>query len=542
MKVKVSRSELRADRAGNKLIEKTLSSQQPPVGQIGAPPVNVITQGLNAKVVKYVERMLKLAGFNPGVVDNKFSANTTAALKAFQKSVGLPETGSLDKSTFNRLRRVQTRIRENGFSGIYSTGQKSGGIKKLEQRLNKLGYATKADGIYDAQTAQAMKAFRADQKNLNDNAGYAGQKAQKVLKQEADALSHPSYRGRARRTKDRLRLNAATDKAVKEATDEQGEKGIGVGAKGRAVKNIQGHLLAAGFDPKNTGGNFDERTAAALKAFQRRNGLKPTGLVNAQTWKKLKGSVALVKPGSNGPAQALYEKSATVKRTEKLMKKLGFNPGKVDGIFDRRMLKSVKKMQKSLGLKVDGTIGANDIKKMKQAAKGVTLGQLRKIMPSLPLSKARQYLPLLNRAMAEGKINTVKRKAAFLAQLAHESVQLRYFEEIASGAAYEGRRDLGNVRPGDGRRYKGRGPIQLTGRANYRAAGRALRLPLEKNPRLASRPDVGFRIAVWFWSSRGLNGLADKGAFTEITRRINGGYNGLSARRQYYARALRALR
>jgi predicted chitinase len=174
--------------------------------------------------------------------------------------------------------------------------------------------------------------------------------------------------------------------------------------------------------------------------------------------------------------------------------------------------------------------------------KGVTSAQLRQIMPGLSQAKADQYLPHINRAMAEAGINTPQRQAAFLAQLGHESGGLRYMEEIASGAAYEGRRDLGNTQPGDGTRYKGRGPIQLTGRANYRAAGKALGLDLEGNPRQAASPEVGFRTAAWFWNSRNLNSLADKGDFRGITKRVNGGYNGLADREAYYRRALNALR
>jgi putative chitinase len=143
--------------------------------------------------------------------------------------------------------------------------------------------------------------------------------------------------------------------------------------------------------------------------------------------------------------------------------------------------------------------------------------------------------------MAEASINNRMRQAAFIAQLAHESGELRYFEEIASGAQYEGRTDLGNTQPGDGRRYKGRGPIQLTGRSNYRAAGAALGIDLERYPERAADLDVGFRVAAWFWTSRGLNGLADAGDFRGITKRINGGYNGLSAREAYYHRALSVL-
>ncbi|MCY1077094.1 glycoside hydrolase family 19 protein [Archangium lansingense] len=89
--------------------------------------------------------------------------------------------------------------------------------------------------------------------------------------------------------------------------------------------------------------------------------------------------------------------------------------------------------------------------------------------------------------------------------------------------------------------YKGRGPIQLTGRNNYRAAGQALGIDLEGNPTRAADVDVGFRTAAWFWNSRSLNPLADQGNFREITRRINGGFNGLAAREAYYARAKQVL-
>jgi predicted chitinase len=172
---------------------------------------------------------------------------------------------------------------------------------------------------------------------------------------------------------------------------------------------------------------------------------------------------------------------------------------------------------------------------------GVSMDQLRAIMPNLSAQKAQEYLPHLNNAMAEAGITTKNQKAAFLAQLAHESGQFRYMEEIASGAAYEGRRDLGNTQPGDGTRFKGRGPIQLTGRANYAAASKALGVDLVNNPKAAATPEVGFRTAAWFWNTRGLNNLAEQGNFREVTRRINGGFNGLADRQQYYNRALSVL-
>jgi predicted chitinase len=171
----------------------------------------------------------------------------------------------------------------------------------------------------------------------------------------------------------------------------------------------------------------------------------------------------------------------------------------------------------------------------------LTLDQFKSIMPHCPDAKAQLCLPHLNAAMQEAQINTKLRAAAFIAQLAHESGEMRYMEELASGKAYEGRVDLGNTQPGDGPRYKGRGPIQVTGRTNYEKAGAALGLDLVGHPEQVATYDVGFRTACWFWTSHHLNDLADKGDIVTISKRINGGTNGLEQRKAYYAKALSVL-
>lgn len=172
----------------------------------------------------------------------------------------------------------------------------------------------------------------------------------------------------------------------------------------------------------------------------------------------------------------------------------------------------------------------------------ITLAQLKQIIPHAG-SLAAEFLGPLNAAMDEFGIDTTPRQAAFLAQVAHESGSLRYVREIADGRAYEGRRDLGNTAPGDGPRFRGRGLIQVTGRANYRTCSLALYDDerLLGSPELLEEPVQACRSAAWFWQSRRLNDAADAGAFKAITKTINGGLNGYEERLAYYDRAKAVL-
>lgn len=129
-----------------------------------------------------------------------------------------------------------------------------------------------------------------------------------------------------------------------------------------------------------------------------------------------------------------------------------------------------------------------------------------------------------------------KRIEAFIAQAAHETAGFRTFTEYATGAAYEGRADLGNNVPGDGVKFKGRGIFMTTGRTNYKATSLHLfnDTRLLDTPALLTDPKNATISAMYFWKSRGLNELADKGDFKTITRRINGGLNGWADRLDYY--------
>jgi putative chitinase len=165
---------------------------------------------------------------------------------------------------------------------------------------------------------------------------------------------------------------------------------------------------------------------------------------------------------------------------------------------------------------------------------------LRGIMVHSKWETIALYYKFLETTMELRSINTPLRRAHFLAQLGHESASLVYREEIASGAAYEGRTDLGNTVKGDGVKFKGRGLIQLTGRANYVAYGNSIGrdLTVDGNWNLvATDPALAVDAAGWFWETKGLNAIADSDDVEKVTKRVNGGQNGLADRKAYLARA-----
>lgn len=171
----------------------------------------------------------------------------------------------------------------------------------------------------------------------------------------------------------------------------------------------------------------------------------------------------------------------------------------------------------------------------------LSIHEFAALTPALSAQRRADILPPLQAAMERFDITSRLRECHFLAQLLHESGRFRFKEEIASGEAYEGRADLGNTHPGDGRKYKGRGWIQVTGRHNYRKYGALLGLPLEAQPALAATDTNAALIAAAYWSDHGLNALADRDDLLTITRRINGGTNGIADRRECLALCKRVL-
>jgi putative chitinase len=273
-------------------------------------------------------------------------------------------------------------------------------------------------------------------------------------------------------------------------------------------------------------GDFGPRTEAAVRNFQRSRGLEPDGVAGPKVQNQLAQPARPPSPPRPKPEPPASSSAPPPKTAEP--------PGpKADP--------PAKKAEPP------GQKGPLDGGKGGVAPRLITTDQLRAIVTTVRAPRAEALIDPLNRAMAEFEIVTRLRIAAFLAQLAHESGGFRWMEELASGNAYDlsvnprKARQLGNTQPGDGPRYKGRGPLQLTGRDNYRTAGRALGVDLEQNPTIASSPEIGFRIAGWYWKNRRLNTFADAGDFWNLTYRINTARLHYEDRKKYYDKALRIL-
>lgn len=164
----------------------------------------------------------------------------------------------------------------------------------------------------------------------------------------------------------------------------------------------------------------------------------------------------------------------------------------------------------------------------------ITEELLKQIYPFSKQSNRIKYLPYFNIYLPDYEVNTKQRMCAYFAQIGVESDQLNYCEEIASGKAYEGRKDLGNTEVGDGVKFKGRGLIQVTGKINYQKISKIYHVDFVSNPELLSTPEWAVKSSFWFWEDKELNTLADQEKFELITRKINGGLTGYKERLELY--------
>lgn len=172
----------------------------------------------------------------------------------------------------------------------------------------------------------------------------------------------------------------------------------------------------------------------------------------------------------------------------------------------------------------------------------ITEQQVRRIMPNAMSERVKEFVKSFNEYNELFGINTPLRTAHYIAQVAHETGELKWLEEIASGQQYEGRKDLGNIIPGDGRKFKGRGYIMCTGRANYQAYKDSgfCNGDLMSHPEWLAKQPGCQKASMWFWFKNNLNKWADVDDCRGVTKKINGGFNGY-AQRAYYTRVAKTV-
>jgi peptidoglycan hydrolase-like protein with peptidoglycan-binding domain len=329
--------------------------------------------GANGAAVTSVQKLLNKKGAHLAT-DGDFGPKTQAALKHFQKTHGLRVTGAVDHTTLEKLEGPNVHHKDE----FLKVGDRGTNVSGMERDLKRLGYDPgTVDGTYDANTARAVAAFKHDEALKQQHGGGITGNVQRQIRTELRGLHHSPLHTRIKPNREHRRLDAATATAAGRV-DENGAAILGEGAAGRAVRNVQSHLRAAGFVPKHVDGKFDERTAGAVKAFQARSGLPATGRVDTATWNKLKKS-QIEGATATSPAQTVGEHSGAVKHTEKLLKQLHIKTGAVDGTFDAKTAAGVRAFEKKHHLHVDGNVNTHDLKALEKAAKAAQAPNLKTV-------------------------------------------------------------------------------------------------------------------------------------------------------------------
>ncbi|MFN7132280.1 MAG: peptidoglycan-binding domain-containing protein, partial [Myxococcales bacterium] len=222
---------------------------------------NPLNLGDKGRAVEALQRQLRATGVYAGQVTGTFDEATEAALKAFQQKSGLEASGTAGGRTFKALKAANVFVKE-GFADPARQGQRGTDVLRAERMLERLGYRPgEADGVFDRQTQKALQRFRKADKQVSDDGKALTANLFRNLAQSSRAMNHDPYRRRELGgLKQHQRLDELTEKSAKKGD------GIGLGAKGRAVLNLEKHLAAAGYDPGATNRGFTSRTEAAVKA------------------------------------------------------------------------------------------------------------------------------------------------------------------------------------------------------------------------------------------------------------------------------------
>ncbi|MHB8878682.1 MAG: peptidoglycan-binding protein [Myxococcaceae bacterium] len=319
--------------------------------------------GDTGAAVSAVQRQLKAAGLYLGPVSGTFDDATRAAVEAFQTAKKMGVSGEVGKGTLGALKKVNLFVKDGFQKSPAHVGQSGTDVKRAESKLAELGFLSKSevDGVFDKDTAAAVKRYGVADGEVSDKATRIGEKFYSELSKASRSYHHDPYR---RREVGKLKPHARLDELTGKQAARSG--GVKFGDKGRSVLNIEKHLEAAGYELGKPNATYGSRTRAAVEAFQARSGLPKTGVVDASTWKKLKG--ALFAAGTaTSPAQRQGERDRAVLGTEKLLKKLGYKKVKADGLYNQATENAVERFQKKHHLGATGNVNARTLKALKKA-------------------------------------------------------------------------------------------------------------------------------------------------------------------------------
>lgn len=298
--------------------------------------------------LRRAKKALETLGYHPGRMDTP-KARTEVA--TFQRAMGLTDqmTGEVTDRTLKKLEQTAKRVKSHKKKPYYTQGMRSGGVKKLQQRLQRLGdFHGTANGVFGDDTARAVLSFRKRHPEVPQNIRSWGQAAQKGLKTELTNMAHDPFRSRAKPSAVRRRRDAA-------ASEEARSNGIGPGSPKHVIKHFQRELLRAGYNTNRFDGVWNNHTAAMAEQFERRAGITHQGDADrfgSQTWNALK-KLSMETKDAFSPVQNIGERSNAVLRTERRLKKAGYNPGKVDGIYSKATEAAADRLRRHFGIRRD---------------------------------------------------------------------------------------------------------------------------------------------------------------------------------------------
>ena len=328
--------------------------------------------------VKAVQERLKELGYYKNTCDGNFGSVTVNAVKAFQKKNGLTQDGKVTESTLKKLNSASA-IAANGKAvateekkeetkvddGTLKKGSKGSEVKKVQQRLKELGYyKSSCDGDYGSVTVTAVKAFQ--KKNGLNADGICGASTLKKLNSSSAIASNG-------------KTLSAAEEEKKEETKVDTDTALKQGAKGAEVKKVQQRLKELGYYTYGIDSDYGYRTVAAVKAFQKKNGLNADGVCGESTLKKLNSSSAIPanekadkeetkeEPKDDGTLQQ-GAKGAEVKKIQQRLKELGYYTYGIDSDYGYRTVAAVKAFQKKNGLTADGVCGESTLKKLNSSS------------------------------------------------------------------------------------------------------------------------------------------------------------------------------